>query len=225
MDDKTKLYVFAKKEVFLIFVFMILISLTSFLLGVKIGVNNSFEQSGYSVEDKQNVEILSPDEEKVNELQNVETSRTDQEATYKALKEKTDMSLQKKIENEFSKENSAFNDSAPDVPAEATTSNDISIVEKTERKVIVSDKSNDEFSGKHTIQVGAFPSLDEAESFAKGFKARGYTPIINEAIISNRGTWYRVSLGVFENVSEAKDYVMQHKSLFESSEYHFKQFD
>jgi cell division protein FtsN len=226
MDDKTKLYVFAKKEVFLIFVFMILISLTSFLLGVKIGVNNSFEQSGYSIEDKQNVEILSPDEEKVSELQNVETSRSDQEATYKALKEKTDMSLKKKIESEFTQENSKFNNTTPsENTMETSKKDDIPVVEKNEREVHVPAKANDEFSGKHTIQVGAFPSLNEAESFAKGFKARGYTPIINEAVIPNRGTWYRVSLGVFDNVSDAKDYVMQHKSLFESSEYHFKQFD
>ena len=83
MEDKTKLYVFAKKEVFLIFVFMILISITSFLLGVKIGVNNSFEKSGFVQEDMRNVEILSPAEEKVSELEK-NSGNTDEE-TYKAL--------------------------------------------------------------------------------------------------------------------------------------------
>lgn len=222
MDDKTKLYVFAKKEVFLIFVFMILISLTSFLLGVKIGVNNSFEKSGYSIEDKVNVEILSPDEEKVNELTEP-TSMKNEDETYKALKEKTDLSLKNKMESEFSSENKAFNEEAAKVAPD--NSKDIPLVEKSETIVTAPVAPKDEFSGKHTIQVGAFPSLNEAESFAKGFKARGYTPIINEADIPNRGTWYRVSLGVFDNISDAKEYVMEHKSLFESSEYHFKQFE
>jgi cell division protein FtsN len=223
MDDKTKLYVFAKKEVFLIFVFMILISLTSFLLGVKIGVNNSYEQSGYSIEDKRNVEILSPDEEKVSELDQPSNQKVDEDATYKALKEKTDMSLKNKIESEFTNENNKFN-TRPE-SSNVEPSKEIPVVEKAETMVDVPVPAKDEFSGKHTIQVGAFPSLNEAESFAKGFKARGYTPIINEADIPNRGTWYRVSLGVFDNISEAKEYVMEHKSLFESSEYHFKQFD
>ncbi|WP_127714475.1 SPOR domain-containing protein [Halobacteriovorax sp. HLS] len=223
MDDKTKLYVFAKKEVFLIFVFMILISLTSFLLGVKIGVNNSFEQSGYTVEDKVKVDILSPDEEKVNELE--EATKKNDEETYKALKEKTDNSLKMKMEKEFLNENSKFNSSDTPAAQDVVKNNEIAVVEKNEKQIEVPAPKSDDFTGKHTIQVGAFPSLDEAESFAKGFKARGYTPIINEAVIPNRGTWYRVSLGVFDNVSDAKDYVLEHKSLFESSEYHFKQFE
>jgi hypothetical protein len=50
MDSKTKLYVFAKKEVGLIFIFMILIAITSFVLGVKIGKNYSLEMAGVTKE-------------------------------------------------------------------------------------------------------------------------------------------------------------------------------
>ncbi|OUR96531.1 hypothetical protein A9Q84_09280 [Halobacteriovorax marinus] len=225
MDDKTKLYVLAKKEVFLIFVFMILISLTSFLLGVKIGVNNSFESSGFTREDMKNVEIMSPDEEKVTDLE-TSMSKVDQDATYKALKEKTNSSLRKKIENEFSNEDMKFNIKKP----EAKMKDEAPVIEKKSTNVMAPATApvvnkKDEFSGKHSIQVGSFPSINEAELFAKGFKARGYTPIINQVELSHRGTWFRVSLGVFENVSEAKEYVIEHRSLFESSDYHFVQFE
>ncbi|CBW27331.1 putative membrane protein [Halobacteriovorax marinus SJ] len=218
MEDKTKLYVFAKKEVFLIFVFMILISITSFLLGVKIGVNNSFEKSGYSKEDVNKVEILSPAEEKVNEI---EKSVNSDDETYKALKEKTDMALEKKVEQEFS--GTATNsDSTMNTDVTSPTSSEVSEVPQMEAP---KESSRDKLSGKYTIQVGSFPSVDEAEVFAKGFKARGYTTIINEKNLQHKGTWFRVSIGVFENISEAKDYVIEHKSLFSSSEYRFTQFD
>lgn len=214
MEDKTKLYVFAKKEVFLIFVFMILISITSFLLGVKIGVNNSFEQTGLNQEDIQKVEILSPAEEKVNDLEKSAGSSDDE--TYKALKEKTDMSLEKKVEQEFS-----GNTTQP-------SNTEIKVEQASSRIEVPTETPNtqrDKLSGKYTIQVGSFPSIDEAEVFAKGFKARGYTTIINEKDLKHKGTWFRVSIGVFDNISDAKDYVIEHKSLFTSSEYRFSQFD
>ena len=214
MEDKTKLYVFAKKEVFLIFVFMILISITSFLLGVKIGVNNSFEKSGYIQEDMRNVEILSPAEEKVNELEQNAGSTDDE--TYKALKEKTDLALEKKVEEEFSGRPRVESQSSSQVESSSP---------KTPQIEEGSGLGKDKLSGKHTIQVGSFPSIDEAEVFAKGFKARGYTTIINEKDLDHKGTWFRVSIGVFDNISEAKDYVIEHKTLFSSSEYRFVQFD
>ncbi len=68
MDEKTKLYVFAKKEVALIFVFMILIAITSFVFGVKIGKTYSYQVSGLSPEDKQKVDLLSEKEEEVNKI-------------------------------------------------------------------------------------------------------------------------------------------------------------
>jgi cell division protein FtsN len=212
MEDKTKLYVFAKKEVFLIFVFMILISITSFLLGVKIGVNNSFEKSGYSQEDMAKVEILSPVEEKVNELKKSDLGSDDE--TYRALKEKTDKALEKKIEDTFSS-----------TPGSRPLAQEKEPTLDTPEKVVKSAPLKDKLSGKHTIQVGSFPSVDEAEVFAKGFKARGYTTIINEKDLDHKGTWFRVSIGVFDNISEAKDYVIEHKSLFSSSEYRFVEFD
>ncbi len=214
MEDKTKLYVFAKKEVFLIFVFMILISITSFLLGVKIGVNNSYEKTGYKKEDIQKVEILSPDEEKVGQLE--KSSANTDEDTYKALKEKTDLALEKKVEEEFS-ENAKVNtntvvEASPETPVKAP-------------QEFKAPAAKDKLSGKYTIQVGSFPSVSEAEVFAKGFKARGYTTIINEKDLEHKGTWFRVSIGVFDNISEAKEYAIEHKSLFSSSEYRFSQFD
>ena len=79
MDENTKLYVFSKREVALIFLFMFLIALTSFVFGVKVGKSYSFDQSGLSPVDRQKVDLLSGQEELVNEV--VEESKTQEAQT------------------------------------------------------------------------------------------------------------------------------------------------
>ena len=68
MDENTKLYVFSKREVALIFLFMFLIAVTSFVFGVKVGKDYSFEKSGFIPQDKEKIDLLSGQEEKVNEV-------------------------------------------------------------------------------------------------------------------------------------------------------------
>ncbi|CAN0060821.1 unnamed protein product [Chrysoparadoxa australica] len=100
-------------------------------------------------------------------------------------------------------------------------------VRGTEVKMEEGAKSSlkDKFSGKYTIQLGSHRSVEEAEAFAEGFKVRGYNPIINEVEIPNRGIWYRVSLGVFDTITDAKDYVKKEQSLFQGQDYVFVRFD
>lgn len=196
MDSKTKLYVFAKKEVALIFIFMILIAVTSFVLGVKIGKNYSMEMAGITAADqKKVVELLSNKEEELStikanpEMSTVESSEIEHK-------------LQEKISEEFGQEKKG----------EQEHSNMSVAHEKTE-------VTKDGLSGKFTIQLGSHRTLKEAESFAEGFRARGYNPIINQIEIKGKGTWYRVSLEAFNTADEAKAYVGREKSLFMGQDY------
>ncbi len=63
MNEKTKLLVFEKKEVFLIFVFVILVAITSFTIGIRIGKNYALKQSGITPGDVKNVAHLKSTEE------------------------------------------------------------------------------------------------------------------------------------------------------------------
>ncbi len=198
MDTKTKLYVFAKKEVALIFIFMILIAITSFVLGVKIGKNYSLELAGVTAADqKKVVELLSNKEEALQDIKkNVEAHTV----------ESSDIEhkLQEKISSEFGS------------GAEATQAANMSTETKHESgKELIKDH----LSGKFTIQLGSHRTLKEAEDFAEGFKARGYDPIINQIDIKGKGTWYRVSLGAFVSIEEAKAYIAREKSLFIGQDY------
>ena len=208
MDEKSNLYVFERKEVFLIFIFMILIGITSFILGVKIGKQYSFEQVGFQEEDRQAVELLSKQEEQIHEG----GKPTDVQIETKNLREKMNESLEQKIREELEKE-------AKPAPVEMEP-------EAVEAKpTVVKEAAKDELSGKYTIQLGSYRTIEEAEQFANGFKIKGYSPIISQKDISGRGTWFRVSLGAFNSLSEAKDYILKEKELFLGQDYVFGQLD
>lgn len=198
MDSKTKLYVFAKKEVALIFIFMILIAVTSFVLGVKIGKNYSMEMAGITPEDQKKViELLSNKEEELSKIKaNPETSTVESS--------EIEHKLQEKISEEFGgKDVGLSHGSNMSVAQDAPIASSI----------------KDALSGKFTIQLGSHRTLKEAESFAEGFRARGYNPIINQIEIKGKGTWYRVSLEAFNTAEEAKAYVGREKSLFMGQDY------
>lgn len=205
MNENTKLYVFAKKEVALIFIFMVLIAVSAFVLGVKIGKNYSYLQSGYTPEDRAKVDMLSGQEEQLNQA--IEKR---EEVDPEKLKDDTHRALEERLKEEIETP-----PKAEATPVEAETS------ETSE----TSQVSGDDFAGKFTIQLGSHRSKTEAEEFANGFKYRGYNPIINEVDISGRGTWYRTSLGVFSSAEEAKAYIKKEMELFRGQDYVIGRFE
>lgn len=206
MNDKSNLYVFERKEVFLIFIFMILIGVTSFILGVKVGKQYSFTQAGFVEADSERVEMLSKEEEQVRE----EGVPSDVQIDTENLREQMNENLERKIREELERETAPVESSPAVVPTQTES---------------VQEKPKDSMSGKYTIQLGSYRTLEEAEQFANGFKIKGYNPIISQKEIQGRGTWYRVSLGAFETVSAAKDYILKEKELFMGQDYVFGQLD
>ncbi len=246
MDEKTKLYVFAKKEVALIFIFMILIAITSFVFGVKVGKNYSYQLSGLAPEDKQKVDLMSEKEEEVNKIldekkgesaeathgeaapEHGESATTVEHGSVASSEKKDPMAdTHKRLEAELKKLDSEKNG----VAKEGKDSETPFSVKAPETKAAVStpikEKSStkkDQYSGKFTIQLGSHKTIAEAEKFADGFRIRGYDPIINEVELKGQA-WYRVSLGVFSSVSEAKEYIIKEKSLFQGQDYVIGRFD
>jgi cell division protein FtsN len=201
MDSKTKLYVFAKKEVALIFIFMILIAITSFVMGVKIGKNYSLEMAGITPADqKKVVELLSKKEEQLEDIKKNAEAHTVESSDI-------EHKLQEKISAEFGGETPAAHGEKAPESAAAHSPN------------MSTEPKKDALSGKFTIQLGSHRTLKEAEEFAEGFKARGYDPIINQIDIKGKGTWYRVSLGAFGTNDEARAYIAKEKTLFIGQDY------
>jgi cell division protein FtsN len=203
MNDKTKLYLFSKKEIAILFTFIVLAAVVSFIMGIKIGKNFSFESAGFTSSEQKQISLKSTLEESTAELLEEQDSappETKEEViqdSYQRLKNKIDQELKSTQKNIIEK---------TVVPP---------VVEKVPQKEV----KKESVVGKYTIQLGSHRNLVDAENFSEGFRIRGYNPVINEVTINGRGTWYRVSLGAFDNIRDLKDYVEKEKSLFESQDY------
>ena len=227
MDEKTKLYVFSKREVALIFLFMFLIALTSFVFGVKVGKSYSYGQSGLEPQDRQRVDLLSGQEEAVNEI--VNESKESSEAAPE-MKGPDMEDLNKKLEQHIKDETSGQGRPKKTEKLEQPVEVSNEMVEPAPGVEIPavegsSSSGDDQYSGKYTIQLGSHRSIEEAQAFAEGFRVRGYNPIVNEVEIPGRGVWYRVSLGAFDSITDAKEYVKKENSLFQGQEYVFVRFE
>lgn len=217
MDDKTNLYVFEKKEVLLIFVFMILIAVTSFVLGVKIGKSFTYTEVERAVEESARVDMKSTQEEAVQQMMEVENPAKDYE-------EDVHSRIEEHIRREFEADERRV---APPMPQDKVEQQ----IEIPQEQPLLQGEplestapaiSENSLRGKYTIQVGSHRSKTEAEQFANGFKVRGYDPIINEVEVPGRGIWYRVSIGIFDSISDARDYAIKEQSLFQGEDYVFQ---
>ena len=71
--------------------------------------------------------------------------------------------------------------------------------------------------GKYAIQVGSYPTAEEANRMIDRWKKKGYDSFLSVGEIPNRGTWYRVRLGSFPSREEATRYLEQFKGKEKTS--------
>lgn len=230
MEPNKRLYVFDKKEILLIFILVILISTTCFVFGVKIGKRYILGAQGIIEQDIQRVDLLSKKEEKILEDEKileeivkkvVVDKNVDQEKNHlpklDLLKEKIDQEVLESEKSGTSEKVDATNKKKENI-------NSINSDEAQVNKKIEPSGSQN-ISGKWTIQLGSHQNREDAQAFADGFKVRGYDPIINQVYLGDRGVWFRVSLGLFASIVEAKNYVIENQTLFDGQDYVFIQFD
>jgi cell division protein FtsN len=193
MEENNKVIVFEKKEIILILIFVVVLIITSFTLGIRLGKKLTLDEAGIKDVDQKTVELKSGLEEDVEKTVEEDSKLTDEEKL-KTLMDESKTRLSNELEK-FSTE------------------------DKTEANQSVAPQSTSAMSGKYTIQLGSYPTVDEAKQFAEGFTVRGYSPIINETTLEGKGNWYRVSLGLFGTVEEAKAYIKNEQSLFSGQDY------
>lgn len=228
MEDNSKLFVFEKKEVVLIFVFIVVISVTAFTLGVRVGKQLSLKHDGYEKQDVKNINLKSVEEEYVDQVVNKPTEFSDQ--MDKAMKKENNVDeIEARLREEMEKLANDNEVAAKNVETESmsnTTPNDNTdpALKEPVGNDVDSTAGSSAVKGKYTIQLYANQSKSAAEDFADPFIIKGYNVIINEAIIPGKGTWYRVSIGVFETIDEAKSYLDAEKKLFQSEDYIIQQF-
>jgi cell division protein FtsN len=193
MEENNKVIVFEKKEIILILLFVVVLIITSFTLGIRLGKKLTLDDAGITTADQKTVELKSSLEEDVEKTVESESKLTDEEKLKKLMDES-----KTRLSDELEK---------------------FSTEDKVEPNKSVEPQASNAMSGKYTIQLGSYPTVEEAKQFAEGFTVRGYSPIINETTIDGKGTWYRVSLGLFGTVEEAKTYIINEQSLFSGQDH------
>ena len=192
MSKKVSLYVVAKKEMLLLFLFMFLVAATSFIFGIKVGKEHAYRESGIIREDRKKVQMI-PSEDSVlpeeNAKEEMDTLHTRLEEAIK--KQMVDMAEEEAI---------------PPLPP-------------GEEEEVQTPPPPTSSGKKYTIQLGSYRSRQDADTFAQGFIVRGYKAIIREVDIPGKGIWYRVSLGIFDTNEEAKKYIKKEESLFQGEDY------
>ncbi len=79
-------------------------------------------------------------------------------------------------------------------------------VETLTREVAsISEKAKTMGSAMYTVQVGAYLATADADKMADSLKARGYKASSVSAVVNGK-TWYRVQVGLFDNLLSAQDY-------------------
>lgn len=218
MNNDTKLFVFDRMEVFILFVVIAIVAILSFAAGVKIGQGFSYEAQGLSQGaqlEKDAIDFKSGLEEAVAEIEADQKEESPEE-----LKGLSDEDLRQKFKQIEQKTLKPESNVAP-TTQQNTKSQTLQAVtqEIDEAKEVVEELENKIYKGKWTIQLGSYQSVNDAKTFAEGFRARGYNPIINEVTLEGKGTWYRVGLGIFISVALAKEYIDQESTLFQGQEY------
>ena len=197
LKHKGKLFVFNRMEVFLLLLLMALLVAISFTAGVKMGQKLSYQAAGLVPQDRKAVQLKSWIEEDTHNLQESKDSQSQIEAVIV-------QDLKNKLEQISKAESPPQQTSAPPSPKEPPTT---------------APKQEVSYQGKWTIRLGSYQKMADAQHFADGFKVRGYSPIINEVSIEGRGVWYRVGLGIFDNMAAAKSYINQEQTLFQGQDY------
>lgn len=204
--EENKVIIFEKKEIVLILLFVVVLIITSFTLGIRLGKKLSMDASGIKEEDVKTVELKSTAEEDADKTIEADAALNDEEKLKKLMDES-----KARLSDELEK----FSSEEPAAPAPSENTENFSSTTQTTQEEASSAKT----SGRYTIQLGSYNTIEEAKSFAEGFTVRGYNPIINEVKIPGKGNWFRVSLGLFNTVQEAKTYIKNEQSLFSGQDH------
>ncbi len=87
--------------------------------------------------------------------------------------------------------------------ADSETARDVASIPKTQAQVTGSSTSQSPL--QYTVQVGAYPTADDADKMTTSLNARGYKA--NTTVAKTNGkTWYKVQVGLFDNLTEAQNY-------------------
>lgn len=227
LEDKNKLFVFDKKEVVLIFVFVLVIIVTSFTLGVRVGKGLSLKSDGYSKGDIENTfDLKSVEEEHADDILSNKDDKgfessldagAGTDSSEETARKLDEIAAQDRMDAEFADISKNEVNSADEL--EMTIPSDIP---KKNKEVVGNElvpKEGQSYVGKFTINLASKKTRAEAEEFSAPYIASDLEVIINKVKTSDKGTWYRVGIGAFNTYNDARDFLKKNPIFFKGKKY------
>jgi cell division septation protein DedD len=198
MEQKQRLFIYDRKEMGILILLAVMVTVFAFTLGVHLGKKVEIHQAGVAADPNAPVPLAAtaPDE-----LPN----RQDLTEQGKGAPHAADESLNQAIHDEVTRTGVRLEvkrqvDLPTDVrsPTEGAT---------TLHSVLVTQIPAFERpapSGKFTLQVGSYPSVADAKDQTDGLEALGLKPYLREASLKGKGVWYRIFVGGYASKEAAE---------------------
>ncbi len=192
IEAKHDLLVFRKKEVIVILMILTLVSLVFFTVGLKMGRQLALQDKNQTPNSEKT--ILRPEKHNEKSHENISTehgsaakhndSAAEKNHEEKSLENEHKSNVDESLSHELEKTNVKSGKVIP-----------MSLPES--KKSDSHAKINKVVKGKYTLQIGSHRTVQEAEDQVAEFKKAGLDAFYLEVVIPNKGTWYRVGVGMY----------------------------
>ncbi len=177
---RQRVFVYDRREVFLLSAVVLLVALFTFTLGVHFGKQIVFRSAPVPGLDASSADTV-PDSI---------PNRQELQEQAKGLVDAADEIVAQELQDEVKREGLKLEHARQvELPKQAHSKNAGATTLRSQ------GRSRAGFS----IQIGSHPTLKEAEDAMKPLESQGLKPFLKEAEIKGKGTWYRVYLGNFDS--------------------------
>lgn len=202
-----KLWVYNRKEVGILLLLAVGVSVLSFTFGVHLGKKVSKNPSH-----AESAAVESADHAQAPHLESTPAqnpSRNEVSKMVEDASQSADDALDESLKEEIVHSGMKLNEPrAVDLPTE--TKSEKSAVEKPAAEThAATSKKESTHSAKtsstpYALQLGSFPSADEAQKASSEYEEKGISVVIQETEIKNKGKWFRLIYGNFPSPRDAQ---------------------
>ena len=200
MDHRRKLFIYDRKEVGILILLGVGVALFAFTLGVHLG-KQVVPPVGEVVAEHPSIDPVD-----AAKLQN--PNRNEIAGEVKNVPEAVDETLDQNLRDEVAKTGLQINHKKP-----------LSFPEKTRAETVHRPETGANghpadsikptapkttAGGRYTLQVGSYPSLNDAEPVLLKLNEQGLRAQVKEVEIRGKGKWFRLFVGEFQTVSDAE---------------------
>ncbi len=207
MEHKQTFFIYNRREMAVLILLGVLVTIFAFTLGVHFGKRAAIESRP-----KETAEAVVADTQN-DQLPN----RQELTEQGKAVAQAVDESLNETLHDEVIKTGVKLNTPVPvDLPEKtravgngATTAaaNTLPPTVKTGKPAPTPNEAEQTIpaalrpspGGKYTLQVGSYPSVEEAKQQAETLDAQGHKSFLRSAVVKGKGKWYRVFIGGYQS--------------------------